>query len=160
LGDALSKMVKRMPWEDAPPEDGDAEQRPPTPMSLNDLPDDVRHMVTLRPRRNPRVEWELDEETGLVTLVYPKSFSNFETALGMLVGRVGEIRRPLDGPGSFIWQMCDGKNDIAIICTAVDDAYKEEMEPVLKRVVGFIKLLGERGLIDVTRETDEAQAEG
>ncbi len=155
----MSKMVKRMPWEDAPSEDVDILKRPPTPMSVSDLPDDVRYMVTVRPRRNPRVEWELDEETGLVTLVYPKTFSNFERALGMFVRPVRELRRPLDGPGSFIWQMCDGKNDIAIICTAVDDAYKEEMEPVLKRVVGFIQLLAQRGLIDLTRETHEDQAE-
>ena len=155
----MSKMVKRMPWDDAPPEDVDTLPRPPTPMSVNDLPDDVRHVVTMRPRRNPRVEWELDEETGLVTLVYPKTFSKFEQALGMIVRPVTELRRPLDGPGSFIWQMCDGKNDIAIICTAVDEAYKEEMEPVLKRVVGFIQLLAQRGLIDLTRETHEDQAE-
>lgn len=106
------------------------------------------------------MEWELDEGTGLVTLVYEKTFSNFEQALGKIVRPVRELRRPLDGPGSFIWQMCDGTNDITIICTAVDDAYKEEMEPVLKRVVGFIKLLAERGLIDITRETHEDQAEG
>lgn len=149
-----------MPWEDAPSEDDDSVQRPPTPMSLNDLPDDVRHMVTLRPRRNPRVEWEIDEETGLVTLIYQKTFTNFEQALGTILRPVNELRRPLDGPGSFIWQMCDGTNDIAIICTAVDDAYKEEMEPVLKRVVGFIQLLAQRGLIDITRETHEDQTEG
>lgn len=149
-----------MPWEDVPAEDVDTIQRPATPMSVNDLPDDMRHLVTLRPRRNPNVEWELDEGTGLVTLVYEKTFSNFEQALGKIVRPVRELRRPLDGPGSFIWQMCDGTNDITIICTAVDDAYKEEMEPVLKRVVGFIKLLAERGLIDITRETHEDQAEG
>ncbi len=148
-----------MPWEDALPEDADTLQRPPTPMSVNDLPDDVRHMVTLRPRRNPMVEWELDEETGLVTLVYQKTFTNFEQALGTILRPVNELRRPLDGPGSFIWQMCDGNNDISIICTAVDEAYKEEMEPVLKRVVGFIQLLAQRGLIDLTRETHEDQAE-
>jgi hypothetical protein len=33
------------------------------------------------------------------------------------------------------------------------------MEPVLKRVVGFIQLLAQRGLIDLTRETHEDQAE-
>jgi len=148
-----------MPWEDAPSKDDNALERPPTPMSVNDLPDDVRHMVTLRPRRNPTVEWELDDKTGLVTLVYPKNFSNFEQALGTILRPVRELRRPLDGPGSFIWQMCDGENDIAIICTAVDDAYKEEMEPVLKRVVGFIQLLAQRGLIDLRRESHEDQAE-
>jgi hypothetical protein len=98
----MSKMVKRMPWDDASPEDVDKLPRPPTPMSVNDLPDDVRHVVTMRPRRHPRVEWELDEETGLVTLVYPKTFTNFEQALGILVRPVTELRRPLDGPGSFI----------------------------------------------------------
>jgi hypothetical protein len=142
-----------MPWQEEPTTEG-----PATPMSVDDLPEDMRHLLLLRPRRNPGVEWEEDDETGLVTLVYPKDFSSFERLLGKLLTPVEEIRRPLDGPGTFIWLMLDGENDIATVCTAVDDAFKEEMEPVLKRVVEFIKRLAQRGLVIVSEGSDEDQA--
>lgn len=129
-------------------------------MSIGDLPEDLRHLVLLRPRRNPTVEWEEDGETGLVTLVYPKNFTRFERFLSFFLRPVPLLRRPLDEPGSFIWLMCDGDTDIATICTAVDDAFKEEMEPVLRRVVGFIEMMAKRGLVMVPRGPDEGQAEG
>ena len=148
----MSKRVKRMPWQGETAADG-----PTTPMSINDLPEDMRHLLMLRPRRNPGVEWQEDEETGLVTLIYPKNFSSFERFLGRFLPAVHEVKRPLDAPGSF---MLDGKNDIATVCTAVDDVFKEEMEPVLKRVVEFIKRLAKRGLVIVSEGSDEAQTEG
>ena len=118
----------------------------------------MQTLVLLRPRRNPDVEWEEDGETGLITLVYPKTFTRFERILSRLLRPVPLIRRPLDAPGSFIWLMCDGETDIATICTAVDDAFKEDMEPVLRRVVGFIEMLAKRGLVIVTRVPYEDQA--
>ena len=148
----MSKLVKRMPW-DADPDGG----RPRTPMTIEDLPEEMRHLLAIRPRRNPRVEWEDDDETGLITLVYPKNFSTVERALGKVLKPVDEIRRPLDAPGSDIWRLCDGINDIATICTAVDDIYKEEMEPVLRRVVGFIEILAQRGLVILGRDPDEGR---
>ncbi len=151
----MSKRVKRMPWQG-----GTAAEGPSTPMSITDLPEDMRHLVLLRPRRNPGVEWEEDEGTGLVTLIYPKNFSSFERFLGRFLPPVREIRRPLDEPGSFIWLMLDGKTDIATVCTAVDDVFKEEMEPVLKRVVEFVRRLAKRGLVIVSEGSDEDQAEG
>ncbi|MCK4970209.1 MAG: PqqD family protein [Thermoplasmata archaeon] len=150
----MSKVVKQMPWDDVP-----LERATPTPMRIQDLPEEQRHLLLLKPRRNPNVFWEEDEETGLVTLIYPKNLSSFERTLATVFKPVMELRRPLDSPGSFIWLMCDGDNNIATICTAVDQAFKETMEPVLKRVVGFIQLLAQRGLIDLTRETHEDQAE-
>ena len=148
----MSKLVKRMPW-DEDPEAG----RPRTPMTIEDLPEDKRLLLAIRPRRNPRVEWEDDMETGLVTLVYPKNFSTFERALGKVLRPVEEIRRPLDAPGSEIWRLCDGVNDIATICTAIDDKFKEEMEPVLRRVVGFIEILAQRGLVILGRDPDQGR---
>jgi hypothetical protein len=146
----MSKVVKRMPWEEAPPK-----RRAPTPMRIQDLPDEQRHLLLTVPHRNPMVEWEEDEETGLVTLIYPKNLSTFERTLAVVFRPVQELRRPLDAPGSFIWLMCDGENNIATICTAVDQAFKETMEPVLKRVVGYLEILAKRGLIYVGDPPDE-----
>jgi hypothetical protein len=151
----MSKVVKRMPWEETPPA-----RRAPTPMRIQDLPEDQRHMLLSAPRRNPNVEWEEDEGTGLVTLIYPKNLSSFERTLAVVFKPVPELRRPLDAPGSFIWLMCDGENNIATICTAVDQAFKETMEPVLARVVGYLDMLAKRGLIYVGDPQDEGQGEG
>ncbi len=148
-------MVKRMPWSEEVPE-----KRAPTPMRIQDLPEEQRHLLLMVPKRNPNVEWEEEEETGLVTLIYPKNLSSFERALATVFRPVGELRRPLDAPGSFIWLMCDGKNNIATICTAVDQAFKETMEPVLKRVVGYLEILAKRGLIYVGDLPDEGEGEG
>ncbi len=150
----MSKLVKRMPWDEAP-EGGRAR----TPMRLEDVPPDVLNLLAIQPVRNPQVEWEEDPETGLVTVIYPKRFTRTERALKRVVKGVDEIRRPLDAPGSDIWRMCDGGHDIATICTAIDDKYKEAMEPVLKRVVGFIELLAQRGLVLLRREPVEAPEE-
>jgi hypothetical protein len=144
-----------MPWDTPPPE-----KRAPTPMRIQDLPDDQRHLLLLMPRRNPNVEWEEDEETGLVTLIYPKNLSSIERKMAVVFKPVMEIRRPLDSPGSFIWLMCDGDNNIATICTAVDQAYKETMEPVLKRVVGYLEILAKRGLIIIGDHPDEDEGQG
>ena len=151
----MSKVVKRMPWDDTP-----RERRVPTPMRIQDLPDEQRHLLMMTPRRNPNVEWEEDEETGLVTLIYPKNLSSFEWKLAVVFKPVMELRRPLDPPGSFIWLMCDGENNIATICTAVDQAFKETMEPVLKRVVDYLEILAKRGLIYVGELDDEGEDEG
>lgn len=151
----MSKMVKRMPWTPEPERKG-----PATPMRIQDLPEEQRHLLLMKPRRNPNVVWEEDEETGLVTIIYPKNLSSLERGLAKVFRPVTEIRRPLDSPGSFIWVMCDGENNIATICTAVDQAFKESMEPVLKRVVGYLEILAKRGLIIVGDYEDEDEGQG
>jgi hypothetical protein len=125
-------------------------------MPIEDIPEDLRALLAIRPRRNPAVEWVLDEETELVTIIIPKNFTRVERALGKVVKPVKELHRPLDAPGSDIWRMCDGETDIATICTTIDDLYKEQMEPVLKRVVGFIEGLAQRGLVYLGRDPDES----
>lgn len=128
-------------------------------MRIQDLPEDQRHLLLTVPRRNPNVEWEEDEGTGLVTLIYPKNLSSFERTLAVVFKPVNELRRPLDAPGSFIWLMCDGQNNIATICTAVDQAFKETMEPVLRRVVGYLEILARRGLVVIGDHPDEGKGE-
>lgn len=144
-----------MPWDEDP-----SQRKAPTPMRIQDLPEDQRHLLLMTPRRNPNVQWEEDEESGLVTLIYPKNLSSLERTLAVVFKPVMELRRPLDAPGSFIWLMCDGQNNIATICTAVDQAFKETMEPVLKRVVGYLEILAKRGLMIIGDHPYEGEGEG
>ena len=147
-----------MPWEE-PPEEASPQPRPRTPMSLAEVPEDVRLLLLVRPVRNPEVEWEEDPRTHRITLVYPKEFTAGERALKRVFRAVEEIRRPLDDPGSDIWRMCDGEHDIADICDRIDEGYKEAMEPVLTRVTDFVEVLADRGLVRLRREPFEAEQE-
>jgi hypothetical protein len=72
------------------------------------------------------------------------------------VGGSPVINRNLDAPGSDIWRLCDGRHTVADICGVMDRKYKEDMEPVLTRVVKFLEMLLERNLISLQR----AQAVG
>jgi hypothetical protein len=51
--------------------------------------------------------------------------------------------------------MCDGKTDILHICINIDANYKEEMEPVLPRVLKFLEMLLKRGLLRLLPEPNE-----
>jgi len=159
----MSKLLKRKPWDERPAqereEEGRASAGPRTPMSITELPEDVRSLLLIRPRRNPDITWEVDEGSSLVTIIYAKEFSRVERALATVLRPVEELRRPLDAPGSDIWQLCDGEHTIASICTAIDQLYGEQMEPVLKRVVGFIEGLAQRGLVILEREDHEVRQE-
>ena len=162
----MSKLVKRMPWDEERAPQARSRQgagasagRPSTPMAAEALPEDVRALLSVRPLRNPEVEWEEDPATGLVTLVYVKRFTPTERALKRVFKGRDEVRRPLDEPGSDIWRMCDGEHDIRRICDEVDREYKERMEPVLKRVTEFIRVLAQRHLVILRREADEAQSQ-
>lgn len=128
-------------------------------MSVEDLPEDMRQLLSVHPVRNPSVEWIEDEASGLVTLIYPKQFTTTERALKRVFKAVEEVRRPLDEPGSDIWRMCDGEHDIRQICDDIDLKYKERMEPVLRRVVQFVEMLAQRNLVILRRGADEAEEE-
>ena len=163
----MSRLVKRMPWDGTPDAGAGRPEGPraraagggAAPMSVEDLPEEMRALLSVRPLRNPEVEWEEDPGSGLITLVYTKQFTPTERALKRVFSARDEVRRPLDAPGSDIWRMCDGEHDIRLICDEVNRKYKERMEPVLKRVTQFIMLLAQRNLVVLRRETDEAQQE-
>ena len=114
------------------------------PKKFSDLPPKMQRLLTVYPMRN-RVNWV--NKNDVVTLVYPKDFSRFETWMHKRIGGPDLIKRPLDEVGSKIWLMCDGKHTLKEICTDLDEQYHEEIEPVLDRVWKFLEILLSSNLI-------------
>jgi hypothetical protein len=114
-------------------------------MELQDLDPKMRMMLSAKPLRNEAVKWE--EEDGKIVLVYPKNFTRFERFLHRRVGGPSDIRRPLDEKGTLIWKMCDGEHNIHEICTDLYKEFREDIEPVLRRVWGFLEILHNLNLI-------------
>jgi len=118
---------------------------------LGEVPPRLRGILLAVPVRNePQLEWEVDSG-GLVTITHRKNLHRWEKWLMKKVGGSPIIRRKLDMPGSDIWRLCDGKRTVADICDIMDKKYKEDMEPVLTRVVKFLEILLMRNLIFLQR---------
>ena len=115
-------------------------------MIPKDIDDRTRRVLQATPRRNP-VKWRMEE--GHVVILYRKDLSKIERKFKSVLGGPDHIRRPLDKYGTDIWLMCDGKHSILDICKGMDAKYKEEMEPVVKRVTGFLELLLKANLVSL-----------
>ncbi len=129
-----------------------------TPMKLQGLPETTKKILFAYPIRN--VDWVKEpwrkSAEPVAILFYPKTFTRFERILHRYIGGPTLIRRPLDVKGTRIWEMCDGKTDVLHICINVDAKYKEDMEPVIPRVLKFLEMLLKRGLLRLLSEPNEA----
>lgn len=126
-------------------------------MEIESLDPKMKMLLTAKPLRNEEVNWIEDE--GRVILIYPKNFTKFEKFLHRHIGGPDNIRRPLDDKGTFIWKMCDGKHNVHEICQATYNEFKEDIEPVLKRVWGFLEILLQLNLIAFEKQEKEEKGE-
>ncbi len=118
-------------------------------MKLESLDPKMRMLLLCKPKRNEALEWVEEEEK--VVLIYPKNFTRFERFLHKRLGGPDSIKRPLDDKGTYIWMMCDGDHTVHEICKATYSEFKEDIEPVLKRVWGFLEILLKLNLITMEK---------
>jgi hypothetical protein len=118
-------------------------------MKLESVDPKMRMLLMCKPKRNEAVDWLEEEEK--VILIYPKNFTRFERFLHKRIGGPDIIRRPLDDKGTYIWKMCDGDHNVHEICKATYSEFKEDIEPVLKRVWGFLEILLKLNLITIEK---------
>jgi hypothetical protein len=131
-------------------------------LELESLSPKMRMLLSAIPIRNKEVEWMMED--GKVVLIYPKNFSRLERFLHRRFGGPENIRRPLDDKGTYIWKMCDGKHNVHEICKGSYKEFKEDIEPVVRRVWGFLEILLKLNLItiempDKKKEEDESKGE-
>lgn len=129
-------------------------KRAKTPMKFEELSESKKRLLKAYPIRTD-VKWE--KKGNIVVITYKKNFGRFEAWLHRRIGGPSFIKRPLDEKGTKIWEMCDGKHTILDICIEMDRIYKEDMEPVLKRTLGFLEILLTRGLIRLEEKNEKGK---
>lgn len=97
------------------------------------------------PCGNPLYTWDADEQ-GIVTVhVVNQGFYNRLAQKLFKRPRISHIR--LDEYGSFVWQQMDGKKTVYQISGLLSDRFGKEAEPVLDRLVEYLRILHQNKLI-------------
>ena len=122
-----------------------------------DIPEGKRRVLRALPvrTRHEDVSWHHSKKDGLVVIRLKKNFTRFERALRRVAGGPEILRIPLDRPGSRIWELCDGKHTVLDIGRIMNAEFREELEPVLPRVIKFLELLLKRNLIILKRPAEK-----
>ena len=119
-------------------------------MALRRRPKPISREQSLRsvPLRNTVITVERTDQ-GHVRLVVPRK----ETWWVRILSRVFYIpkRRPLtlDEVGSFVWDLCDGKNNVRQIIRALCQRYTLHRKEAEVSVVAYLRQLAKRGLIGI-----------
>jgi hypothetical protein len=82
-----------------------------------------------------------------VVLRIPKQFGRIERWFARVLRAPKEVRRPLDTMNSMLWELCDGSRTFADICGHLNDAFKENIAPVLHRTTAALHLLQSQNLL-------------
>lgn len=90
---------------------------------------------------------------GLVTVLFEKKEKSFldRTVFKKYANR--PIKIDLDKIGSFVWQLCDGKNTVQDIIAKTKVEFGDKVEPAEERVNLFINQLRRNKLITLYQKT-------
>jgi hypothetical protein len=113
-----------------------------------------KNMLVMKPilREGYRLEPSPGEEKRL-TLVVPRT-GWLERLSVRWLGQPEAIRVRLDELGSFVLSRCDGTHTVQDLADALEQAFGSEAEPVLPRLVQFLKILDANGWIRMTPPGD------
>lgn len=107
----------------------------------------IENLIKSKPTKITKNDIKSIKKDGKITIIYPKKFGKIEKWIKDKIGGPEEIKRPLDKFTTFIWENCDGSNNIAEIISKFDNKFGEEVAPADVRVQKFIKQLLELNLI-------------
>ena len=87
------------------------------------------------------------DDNGIVTLEIDNK-GVFNRLAQMLLKKPKVTYIHLDEMGSFIWPLIDGKIDITVIGSKVDEHFGEEAHPLYERLSKYFAILESYGFID------------
>lgn len=114
-----------------------------------------KNMLVMKPllKERYRLEPSSGEENRL-TLVVPRT-GWLERLSVRWLGQPKAIRVKLDELGSFVLSHCDGTRTVQELADALEQAFGQKAEPVLPRLVQFLKILDANGWITMIPPDDQ-----
>lgn len=116
-------------------------------LRLKKRPDFNREdILNALPLRNKLIEWERDDK-GEVSLIIPqkqKLWVRLASKIFMLPDKRVIV---LDDVGSYVWELCDGKNQIHQVVNQLCKQYKMTRKEAETSLLTYMRQLGKRGII-------------
>lgn len=102
------------------------------------------NLLDLKPVRN--VSWETSAE-GHIVLLVPKFRNRLLARVLVPLLKRSTVKLSLDGIGSDVWTLCDGKTDVGMIARRLAEKYGKETDPAYDRLARFFKALERERLV-------------
>ncbi len=118
-------------------------------LKLKKRPDsqfDRADILTALPLRNQLIQWEVDDKNE-VSLVIPQKQKLWVRIVSKVFMLPGKRVVVLDDVGSYVWQLCDGKNSISHIVKSLCERYRMTRKEAETSLFTFMRQLGKRGII-------------
>ena len=87
-----------------------------------------------------------------IVLRIPKQFGRIEGKLASILRAPRELRRPLDGMNSMLWELADGSRTFGEICQVMNEMFRETIAPVMQRTAAAIQQMMNNNLMLVIEE--------
>lgn len=104
--------------------------------------------LTSIPVRNEAIEQERSDD-GNVRLVIPRRDDWWVRGFARFFYVPKKRRITLDEIGSFVWELCDGHNDVRQIIRALAERYKLHRKEAEVSVVAYLRQLAKRRLVAI-----------
>jgi hypothetical protein len=116
-------------------------------------------VLASKPLRNPQLEWEKNDAGEIVVTIRRRTDWKAK-ALGLLFPIPTQRTIVLDGPGTFVWEMCDGNTDIQAMMRRLAQHYQLNIKEAELSLTTYLRNLGKRGLIGFAVSTAKIQNKG
>ena len=119
-------------------------------------------MLALRPLRSREIAWAMkrEDETPGAQLTVPRR----DDRIGQILSRVFQIPATktieLDEFGAAVWEKCDGQHSVEQLVNFTCSAYKLNRRQAEVSVVAFMRMLAQRRLIGLNKNTNNVLGKG
>jgi hypothetical protein len=87
-----------------------------------------------------------------IVMRIPKQFGRIEGKIASLLRAPKEVRRPLDGMNSMLWELADGSRTFGEICQVMNEMFRESIAPVMQRTAAAVQQMMNNNLMLVLEE--------
>ena len=98
---------------------------------------------------------EHEVNDGIVTVLYVKKKLNIIERTFFKKTSSKPYKIDLDEIGSFIWNLCDGKNNVEKITEFARDHFKDKIEPAEERIEKFIRQMNKNKLVSLFEKREK-----
>jgi len=117
---------------------------------------DRQTSLSARPLRNPLLKWEKDDD-GLVAVRVPRKDTRWVKALSRAFYIPGGRTFSLDEPGSFVWELCDGKTEVRAIIQRFARRFKLTRKEAEMSTLQYFKVMTRKGFVGLAVDGAEAK---